>query len=294
VVKAKGSEQLALGDHVCWMFDEEEQHLDAMAAIVAAGIAARHKILYFTESLLPAALLAGMEARRVPANRAKESGQLRICPARDSYLTGGSFEPYRIIDALDEQITEASSQGYQGTRIVGDMAWALGDSPGVEHLAWYEALFNRLFLDGRALAICQYNRRAFDNGVLQRVASAHPATRTADANGHWVALLRIQRTADPYGLRLIGEADATNRHALAASIEAVFASLPSPSTPIAVDVSELRFADAAAAGLLVRAAQAAAGGLRVTGCRPSLALVLETLAADNVPGLHVVPAEPAG
>ena len=80
-----------------------------------------------------------------------------------------------MLDSLAGHIEQAATDGFAGLRLVGDMTWALGKPAGVEHLAAYEAQVNQLYMDGRALGVCLYDRHAFGSDLLQQVAYAHPA-----------------------------------------------------------------------------------------------------------------------
>lgn len=107
-------DQLQLGDHVCWIVDDDDQCLAAMARFVAVGLRERQRVLYFTESLLPAALLAGLQAHGVAVAQAVAAGQLQVYTAGDVYLAGGRFDPARVIDVLDRHVSEAVADGYAG------------------------------------------------------------------------------------------------------------------------------------------------------------------------------------
>ncbi len=283
-------DRLRLGDHVCWTVDDNR--LAATAQLAGAGIEAGHRIVYLTESLQPPALLAGLESLGVPAERAQRSGQLKVLPAERAYLTGGSFDPDRTLATLGEQIEDADAAGYAGLRLITDMSWVLRDPGGVDRLTWYEAQTNRLFMDGRALGVCLYDRRSFPTELLRQVAGAHPATTPVRVDPEWMPLLRATRTSDRYGLRLFGEADLSNRQALAAMLDAVIAEQPQGAQPMLVDVSGLRFADAATAALLVRAARSAPAGLHLSGCRGEVALMVDRLGLSAVPGLRITYASP--
>lgn len=87
------------------------------------------------------------------------------------------------------------------------------------------------------------------------------------------------------GLRLSGEIDLTNRQALAAVLAGRYDDLDDQAGPLTIDASGLRFADAATLAMLVRAARAAPGGLRVI-CSPTLARLLDLVAAD--PGVPMM------
>jgi len=281
-------EQLRLGDHVCWTFDDDDERLAAMARLVAVGINDSHKVLYLTGPMRPEALLDNLDARGVPTGRAVDDGQLAVRPADEVYLAHGEFDPDRSLGALRDQVSLARDEGWKGLRLVKDMAWALRLEPGADALTSYEAHANRLVVDGAAMAVCQYDRRLFPDAELRRVASAHPAAALADAGCDWRPALRMRRTHDPLGLALTGEADISNRHAFAAVLGALLDEARDASQPIVVDLSGLTFADSATAGLLVRAAQTARSGIRLVGCSPSISRLLGVLGAGHVPGLQGV------
>jgi anti-anti-sigma regulatory factor len=120
------------------------------------------------------------------------------------------------------------------------------------------------------------------------VACAQPATAVAGSETGWAPVLRIRRTTDPYGLRLIGEADLSNRRALGATLDNVLDQQPDPAVPIHLDVSGLRFADAGAAALLGRLASRAPMGMRVTGVQPALEMVFDRLGVAQIPTLRLI------
>jgi anti-anti-sigma regulatory factor len=289
-------EQLQVGDHVCAFVDGIDERLDLMARSVNAGLDSGDKVMIFTEALLPSAVYAGLEARRVAAQPALRAGRVQVLPAREAYLPAGWFDPPRMLGSLAEHIDRAAAEGHRGLRLIGDMAWALDEPAGSDQLAGYEAEVNHLYLDGQALGICLYDRHAFDTDLLRQVACAHPTTSTADTGGEpgWQVLLRMRRTNDPYGLRLIGETDLSNRQALAAALDAVLAQLPDSAAPIVIDVTGLRFADAATAALLGKLTLQAPAGVHLIGCHGSVEAILDRLGVTQLSRMHVTRAAGAG
>lgn len=268
---------LELGDHVCALVDGIDDGLDLMAATVAAGLDAGDRVMVFTAALLPVAVLAGLEARGVAVAPAGREGQVRVLSAQEAYLPMGRFEPPRMLDSLAGHIEQAAADGFAGLRLVGDMTWALGEPAGVEHLAGYETQVNQLYLDGRALGVCLYDRRAFGGDRLRRLAYAHPAMTSGGPDAGPVPLLRLRRTVEPYGLRLVGEADFSNRRVLAAALDAVADQRPEAVTPIVVDLAGLRFLDAGSAALLGRLAQRAPAGVHLVAPPRAVERVLDQL-----------------
>ncbi len=281
--------QLELGDHICSFVDGVGDVLDVMAQTLAAGLDAGDKVMMFTGSLLPpTAVQTGIDELPIVTSAARRSGQVEVLSAREAYLPAGRFEPDRLLETLMGHIDQTIRDGYRGLRLVGDMTWALAEPPGVDQLAGYEAQVNQLYLDGQALGVCLYDRRAFPRELLRQVTCAHPASIAGHVKTGWAPLLRISRTTDPYGLRLIGEADLSNRQAIAATLEAVLDQQPDPAAPILIDVAGLRFADAAATAMLGQLAQRAPNGVHLAGAQPAISTVLDRLGVAQLPKMRLV------
>ena len=273
-------DKVALGDHVCWTVDDDATRMEAIAAFVRAGLLARHKVIYSGDE--PEAVLDGLERHGVGTQAAVGEGLLRAVTAESSYLAAGVFDPEVAMALWRAEIARARAEGYPGIRVVGDMTWASRQIPGAEHLACYEAEINTVFMEGYVAGVCAYDRRRFDPLRLRQLSFAHPGAAGTGAPFEPESSLRARRTRNPYGVRLTGEVDLSNRDALRAVIGHLFESEPAAT----VDVSGLTFADTAAARILVDAA--ADGPLRLVGCSPPLRKLLAFHGADRVAGLTVV------
>jgi anti-anti-sigma regulatory factor len=266
-------DRLQLGDHVCWTYDDDEQCLDATARFVTAGLRAGHQVLCVTEALLPVTLLEALRTRGVPVQRALDTGQLRASAATEAH------PPADRAEVLLKEIVRAGENGHAGLRVVDDMSWALH----FDHLTCFETRLGRLLLDGGAALLCQYDRRRFDRDRLRQVSAVHPATAAPVHDAGWEPMLRLHRTVDPPGLRLVGEVDVSNRGALAHALDA----FADAETPVTIDVAGLTFIDAAGAGLIVRAAGWVPHAIRIVGASPLVRKVL-TLVSAGAPGVVVV------
>jgi anti-anti-sigma regulatory factor len=263
---AAGSmECLRLGDHACVLIDDDAAKTRALTAYIQAGLRNRHRILYFGEAE-PQIAAAVPDALR--------SGQVRMATAESTYLASGVFDPEATIQGWRDESARALRDGYRGLRAAGDMSWASRPVPGADRLAWYEAHVNRVFADGFAMAVCIYDRRLFTTADLRRVSWAHLATVDGESDPATVPLLRAVRTTDPPGIALHGEADLSNRHALRALLENLVADAPATDGRLTLDVSGMRFIDAAASRILTAVAAAHAPRLRVIGCSPAVQRLL--------------------
>ncbi|MGY0236695.1 MEDS domain-containing protein [Longispora urticae] len=285
-------DQLRLGDHVCWTFDDDARCAAAVARYVAAGTRDGHRVIYSAPGAPRAEIADRLTAHGVHVPALVATGQLQIVTVPDTYLSGGEFRPAAVLSGWTHRLDAARAAGYRGVRLVADRSWLSGSVAGAHRVAWYEARANRVFADGYAMGLCLYDRRLFPPAALSRIASAHPATcRAGDGHdGPWTPLLRMARTERPVGLRLVGEADMSNRPALAALLSALFDEPGAGEGPLVVDVSALTFADAPTATLFVRAARASPAGLVLWGCSASLAQLVGMVPGSDDGGLQVVPA----
>jgi len=249
-------DRLRLGDHVCWDFDDDDARLETIARFVEGGIRAHHRVLYLTETDLPARLRTALRDRGVPV---------------DELLAVGQLDPAARIAALADYVAAARRDGYAGVRVVADMSGAAGAADAIERMAWFEANLNPVFTGGRVMAICLYDRRVFTAAELSRLGPAHPATaRPQDDPATWAPLLRAVRLPEGSGLRLVGAADAANRYAVAALLGWLVGDAVRAGRAALLDLAGLQFADVAAAEAMVAAGRAVPAGLRLTGCRPEI------------------------
>jgi anti-anti-sigma factor len=274
-------DQVALGDHVCWTVDDDAARIEAIAAFVRAGLNDRHRVIYCGDE--PEALLDGLERHGVGSRAAVGEGLLRATTAEEIYLSGGVFDPEATLARWRGEIARTRAAGYAGIRVVADLTWASRGVPGAERLPWYEAQVNAFFLDGYVAAVCAYDRRRLDPLALRRLCWAHPGAAATRIPFVPQSALRARRTRDPYGVRLAGEVDRSNRDALRTVIEHLFDEEPAAT----VDVSGLAFADTAGSRMLVDAA--ARGPVRLVGVSRLLGRLLEFHGAGGVTGLTVVP-----
>ncbi|WP_433795838.1 MEDS domain-containing protein [Actinoplanes sp. CA-252034] len=267
--------RLRPGDHACVVVDDDDVRRRSLATYVSAGLRDDERILYFGAD--PQRL-----ADELGLHDAVARGQIEMATPEDSYLAGGRFDPEATMEGWRSEAARARADGYRGLRAIGDMSWAAAPVPGAERLAWYEANVNRVFAERQAMAICLYDRRLFSAADLQRVTWAHPAAVDDTTSQDAEPALRFARTVDPPGVRLQGEAGLSNRQALRAVLDRLVDDAPGDRSPVTVDVSELRFADAATVRILLEAAVAGAPRLRVAGCSPGLRRLLLFNGAEAV------------
>jgi hypothetical protein len=256
-------DRLRPGDHVCWTFTEDAERAEVTTRYVGAGLHSGDKVVYFAAAVTPAAALAELSAADAQVGPALASGQLEVADATAGYLSDGHFRAETTAARFHRLVQRARQDGYPALRTLGDMAWAADRDHG--ELTRYEAEINVLWAEAYAMAVCLYDRRLFAHQDLCALITAHPASAGPRSRPGEGPLLRIRQ--GPAGLVLSGEADLSNRDAVAAVLNT------GREDSLTLDLSELRFADASVCRLIAEGRRE--GWLRTVGVPPPLRRLLE-------------------
>jgi signal transduction histidine kinase len=162
------------GDHVCAVYDDQAQQLNAVVPFVRHGLERGECCAYIADGPGSARLLRALAEAGVDVARERDRGALLTMSAEETYFSAGAFEPAAMLGLLDERVTRAVDQGFTGFRASGEMTWALGSQPGCDRLVEYEALLNDFFRERRVTGLCQYPRVAFPPAVVRDVLRTHP------------------------------------------------------------------------------------------------------------------------
>ena len=166
--------RIAQHDHVCIIYESEEERLGSVLPFVRAGLTGGDRCVYVADAPSVGATLGAMREHHVDVDGAVRAGRLVVLTARDSYLAGGRFDPDVMLDYACGAAQSAVAEGYTGLHIAGEMSWALGGDPGCNRILEYEVKVNRRIPHEPAIAICQYDRRRFSPEVIRDVIRTHP------------------------------------------------------------------------------------------------------------------------
>jgi transcriptional regulator with GAF, ATPase, and Fis domain len=166
--------ELKPGDHLCCIYETEEEHRAILTPFLREGLHSGQKIIYVVDARTAEEIFSYMHADGLDVEDYVKAGQLKVLSVDDSYMRGGVFDPDGIISLLESETTRALAEGYTALRVTGEMSWALRGLPGSERLIEYEIKLNQFFPKSKCLAICQYDRRRFEPGILLDVLTTHP------------------------------------------------------------------------------------------------------------------------
>jgi len=159
--------------HLCFVFEAEGEHRAYISQYLHEGLEQGEKIIYLADASTMENLRDYLSDKEdVDAYFA--SGQLRVIPGRDAYLSGGFFDPDRMMALLENEVELALSEGYLALRVASEMSWALTKVPGCERLIEFETRLNKFARTHKCKFLCQYDRKCFSPSVLMYVILAHP------------------------------------------------------------------------------------------------------------------------
>jgi anti-anti-sigma factor len=259
-------DRLEPGDHACLTFSDPEERLDLLTAFVEAGLARGDKVICFTDDV------SKVGKSPIPVQRMRWWAQ------------GEQPDAKAMVRRLADEVDRAADEGRTGLRITTDMCWAARPQAGAEQLLAFENEVAALFANGRLTAVCEYDRESFDPVTLAYAARVHPRTVAATVYHH-DPVLRICRQHVPPGVRVTGELDYSRADALRDALaEAVRL-----DQDVHLNLNQLRFIDAGAAGVILRAATGLPAGRRmVVVCTEPIRRTLDLAGARTVPELKMV------
>lgn len=157
--------------HLCLIYDDEQQRRKIVSEYLAAGLKRGELIRYFADTTTPQEVRAWLEETGLEL---REDGSFGIVQAEGSYCPSGRFVPQDVLDNMLSRYSSASAAGYSGSRVSGEMTWALKDIPGSDRLLEYEIGINLLHHPFPHIGMCQYDARRFDGAMLFKVLQVHP------------------------------------------------------------------------------------------------------------------------
>ena len=165
---------LVPGNHVCSLFETDEEHRALMTSFIRQGLERNEKVIYIVDTRSANKVINYLRDDGGETEAYLESGQLIILEVGQTYMREGIFDPEGMIALLRDHTEQALKEGYSALRVTGEMSWALRDLSSPERLIEYEAKLNEFFPGSNCLAICQYDRRKFPAGLLLDILTTHP------------------------------------------------------------------------------------------------------------------------
>jgi signal transduction histidine kinase len=170
----KRVENISAGDHVCCIYNTDEEHRKLLAPFMSKGLKNNEKTFYIVDTRTSKIVFDYLTGEGLAVEDYLSAGKMSVLTYQETYMKGDVFDPDKMISLLESETAKALAEGYSALRVTGEMTWALRGLPGSEKLMEYESKLNNFFPTHKVVAICQYDARRFSPEILLKVLATHP------------------------------------------------------------------------------------------------------------------------
>jgi anti-anti-sigma regulatory factor len=162
----------AHADHVCWVYEDDEDFVDIARRYLEEGLARGERLLYVGEPHPADLATAGGPLADVDGLIAR--GALQVLDLRAGYQSSGAFTPAEQLAFYAAATAEARAAGYTGLCVVAEISGLAADPERRADLVRWEHLADEFIGSGSGMrALCAY-RDGLGREALTDVASVHP------------------------------------------------------------------------------------------------------------------------
>lgn len=244
---------LGSGDHVCWVYEGDDDHRAGITRYFADGVERGERIAYLADHYDEAAIVALLTAGGFAPRRMIKQGSLVILPARSSYPTDerGEYDLEASVAQFRALADQAVADGYTGLRVAGESDFLL-ETVAHQPLLAYELACDLMVRGAPLTAMCLYDARHQPADRLGQVAAVHAAAIVASSIVSDLPPFRVWAVADDT-VALSGEIDFATSDAVRGAL------LGAVGKADVIDVSGLEFADVSAIRAILTVAAEMAG-----------------------------------
>jgi anti-anti-sigma factor len=226
------------GTHLCAL-ETDALQLDRIAAtFVGQGLAAGDQLLYVAPDEQVDVLLEMLPAN-LRARDALAAGQLLVTSFSDAYGTRRPDDLGTIADGFRAAAGEARKSGFPALRVAARMDELAPFLGSIEEVVRWERMATTLQRELEVSSVCLYDAGRLDHGHGALIAREH-AGMAPDLDDPPIATFLA--VDEPWGLRVSGELDISNRDLLQRTV----LSRAQVSPRVHLDLEDLTFADVGA------------------------------------------------
>jgi anti-anti-sigma factor len=243
------------GEHLYALYRDRRQHRRIAAAFVRAGLAAGDQVIYIGADR-PDAGRELLEADGIDTRTPCHSGQLVVRSFADVFCGTLPEDPQEVGRALRAAVLRCRGEGFPGLRVAAEMEEFTAAAGSLDRLLRWERMASRLQVQAGVTTVCQYDERRLDGGDAALIAAEHSALAAYAGPQPLAAFLA---TREPWGLRVLGEVDLSNRPAFLRALRARLAAHPD----VRLDLGEVTFMDVGSLRAVFRLAAGLGTGGRI-------------------------------
>jgi PAS domain S-box-containing protein len=176
---------LPWGAHFCCFYETKQDLLDILIPYFKTGLENKEFCLWVISN---SELLTVQEATSALRNalpdldRYVADRSIEVVGHEEWFLSGKTFDPFKVANRFNKKVNEALARGYAGMRVNGSPAW-LHDA-GPKELRKFEAELDKLFPNERTIASCTYPLASIGGEEIFDVVRTHQFA-IARRQGEW-------------------------------------------------------------------------------------------------------------
>jgi len=178
------------GDHVCFIYESEDEHRAVVCEYVRQGLERQQKVVYVRDANSAETICSYLADDGLDVPSFLETGQLAFLDSEAVYESEGVLDPERAISVWQSLIEDAVEQGYSALRGTAEMSWVLRLGASLTELAAYERQVDDFLLNSMCVGMGQYDWRTFDADALLEALHTYPVAVVrgqAYQNPHYVS-----------------------------------------------------------------------------------------------------------
>jgi hypothetical protein len=160
--------------HICAFFNSKDEEHRTLIDFIEEGLNRNEKAAHFVACGCRDEHRSRLSASGIDVEGAEQRGQLQVATWDEAYLLDGYFDQDRQLQLLENVLKTGRSEGYDQTRLIANMEWALEAKAGVEDLVEYECRLNTVLPKYSDPVICTYDLSRFNAGIAMDILRTHP------------------------------------------------------------------------------------------------------------------------
>ena len=168
--------------HVCAFFHTQDQEDKVLVPFLKEGIERGEKAFCVLGPEIRKHLLQRLRRTGIEVTLAEKRGLLEITQWDRTVVQNGRFDQETVLALIQTVLSQGKTRGFQLTRFVGGMEWALEYGVGINELVEFEARVNHISPRFQDPLICVYNlaKCNINAGAVLDILRTHPLTIIGD------------------------------------------------------------------------------------------------------------------
>jgi hypothetical protein len=160
--------------HICAFFNGMDEHYRVLRSFIKDGFDRGDRAFHLVDPERRDDHLSRLAEAGIDVEEAMASGQLDVHPWEDGPLHGERFDQDTWLAGFEEVLQSGPASGYEKTRFLAQMEWALVDMPGIDEMMEFEARVNDVVPKYEDAVICAYDLSKFDARTVMHALRTHP------------------------------------------------------------------------------------------------------------------------